>query len=426
MPERDSPAGHSARLLRGLLWAGVILAPVAGAVVLLGGTGNSVRFGILLTAVSVVLVGASVLIRSDPVLLRIDVEDRVAEEVDRLRRGLITELAGHASAAPDPNRPPLTEHRAPGRPLAIDRDQQPGHDGEHTMGFGPNGRGRQGNFVEQPGFETPPAPQNVPAPQGFAGPHDFAGPQGFDEPTTYGPGPQGFDSGFDEQPSGFFDDYAQPDDGPQHAPEPPLPPRPAGGRAVVSGSARPMSPGAPAGRASAAVPISSASAAVPAASAAVPAAAVVPPRGAASVPPAAAGTARVAAAAVVPPAGAGAVYGSGGHPVTRPAPAYGHPEAVNGDFGYAPHDNGYDYGPDDGNGYGPKYGTGYGPDDGNRYGPKSGTGFEPGTGGFRPTPDDPAQYQARRHRPSANDTNVGSLADFANMPGYRDEAPGNW
>ncbi|HWS36425.1 MAG TPA: hypothetical protein VN408_27285, partial [Actinoplanes sp.] len=36
-----------------------------------------------------------------------------------------------------------------------------------------------------------------------------------------------------------------------------------------------------------------------------------------------------------------------------------------------------------------------------------------------------AQYKARRHRPSANDTNVGTLADFANMPGY-DRSQNNW
>ena len=36
MPERDPETGHSSRLLRGLIWAGVLLAPLAAAVVLLG------------------------------------------------------------------------------------------------------------------------------------------------------------------------------------------------------------------------------------------------------------------------------------------------------------------------------------------------------------------------------------------------------
>jgi hypothetical protein len=36
-------------------------------------------------------------------------------------------------------------------------------------------------------------------------------------------------------------------------------------------------------------------------------------------------------------------------------------------------------------------------------------------------PETSAEYKARRHRPSANDTNVGTLADFANYPGYSNQ-----
>ena len=63
MPERDTETGHSSRLLRGLIWAGVLLAPLAAAIVLLGDSSGSVRFAVLLIAVSVALIGASVLIR---------------------------------------------------------------------------------------------------------------------------------------------------------------------------------------------------------------------------------------------------------------------------------------------------------------------------------------------------------------------------
>jgi len=93
MPDRDPDAGHSARLLRGLIWTGVLLAPLAAAIVLLGHSSGSVRFAVLLIAVSVVLIGASVLIRSDPVLQRMHVEDRLAEEVDALRADLRAEFA---------------------------------------------------------------------------------------------------------------------------------------------------------------------------------------------------------------------------------------------------------------------------------------------------------------------------------------------
>src|SRR3954470_15939923 len=92
MPERDTETGHSSRLLRGLIWAGVLLAPLAAAVVLLGQSSGSVRFAVLLIAVSVVLIGASVLIRNDPVLQRMHVEDRVSEEIQTLRRDLRAEF----------------------------------------------------------------------------------------------------------------------------------------------------------------------------------------------------------------------------------------------------------------------------------------------------------------------------------------------
>jgi hypothetical protein len=106
MSDRDPAAGHSARLLRGLVWTGVLLAPAAAVVVLLGGSSQSVRFAVLLLAVSVVLVGASILIRTDPVLRRMDIEDRVAEEVAALRSELRAEFArGPAGAVPAVPRP---------------------------------------------------------------------------------------------------------------------------------------------------------------------------------------------------------------------------------------------------------------------------------------------------------------------------------
>ena len=101
MPDREPVAGHSSRLLRGLLWAGVLLAPLAAAIVFLGGSAGSVRFAVLLVAISVVMVGASVLIRNDPSLQRMDVEDRVAEEVAALRREMRAEF-GQSGGRPAP------------------------------------------------------------------------------------------------------------------------------------------------------------------------------------------------------------------------------------------------------------------------------------------------------------------------------------
>jgi hypothetical protein len=103
MPDREAlkepTGGPSARLLRALIWAGVSLAPVAAVVVvLLGATDAAERFAIVLIAACVVLIGASMLVRSDPVLLAMDVEDRVAAEVDALRDGLREEFAAAARA----------------------------------------------------------------------------------------------------------------------------------------------------------------------------------------------------------------------------------------------------------------------------------------------------------------------------------------
>lgn len=98
MSERHPDEQHSARLLRALIWGGVGLAPVAAISVLVGDGTGSIRFAVLLIAVCVVLLGASLLIRNDPVLLKMDVEDRVAAEVDSLRGELREEIAAAARA----------------------------------------------------------------------------------------------------------------------------------------------------------------------------------------------------------------------------------------------------------------------------------------------------------------------------------------
>lgn len=63
-----------------------------------------------------------------------------------------------------------------------------------------------------------------------------------------------------------------------------------------------------------------------------------------------------------------------------------------------------------------KSGTVYGAarEDGNAYGPDplDGRGYEAGQGTGDPN------YRGRRHRPSANDTNVGSIEDFASYGGW--------
>ncbi|WP_433792480.1 hypothetical protein [Actinoplanes sp. CA-252034] len=65
---------------------------------------------------------------------------------------------------------------------------------------------------------------------------------------------------------------------------------------------------------------------------------------------------------------------------------------------------------------------------GTQYGrPESPDGDFGATNGYAggTDPETSAQYKARRHRPSANDTNVGTLADFAGYPGY-DSGQNDW
>nr|BFE67335.1 hypothetical protein GCM10020092_006360 [Actinoplanes digitatis] len=118
MPDRDPEAQQSARLITALIWVGVVVAPVAALIALLSG---SARFAVLLLAVCVVLMGASMLIRNDPVLHRMDVEDRVAAEVDKLRERFREEIAAAARATGhrvQVLQDEITRLRAAGSPVA--------------------------------------------------------------------------------------------------------------------------------------------------------------------------------------------------------------------------------------------------------------------------------------------------------------------
>jgi hypothetical protein len=98
MPDPDADEQRSARLLTALVWGGVALTPIAVLVALIGSGDGSLRFAVLLLAVSIVLIGSSMLIRNDPTLLRLDLDDRVAEAVDAVREEMRDEIAAAARA----------------------------------------------------------------------------------------------------------------------------------------------------------------------------------------------------------------------------------------------------------------------------------------------------------------------------------------
>jgi hypothetical protein len=382
MPDRDPVAGQNSRLLRGLLWAGVVLAPLAAAVVLLGASSGSVRFAVLLMAVSVVLIGASVLIRSDPVLHRMDVEERVAEQVAALKRELRAEFAGGAGAGGGSG--PVRGALRGGPPPPVMAQPPVEGSGFFQDDFRP----------EDDPFAREPEPMGAP----MGGPHmggQMSAPRmgpPMEVPPMGGPQVGGQMGGPRMGP-------------PMEAPQ-------MGGPPVGAGQMG--------GRAS--VPVAAASASVRPAPPSQP---VAPrQRGAASIPPPPP-TPPVPASA--PPRAAAAV---------RPGTEYGRPEAPAADFGYA-EQSGEVYG----NTYGgaTTYGAGndeYAQDSGydnDAYG-RSGdiygqngelydSGGYPEADGYgyagpaKPVSGDP-NYRARRHRPSANDTNIGSLEDFAEYGGY--------
>ncbi|MFF5295454.1 hypothetical protein [Paractinoplanes globisporus] len=486
MPERDPETGHSSRLLRGLIWAGVLLAPVAAAVVLLGQSSASVRFAVLLVAVSVVLIGASVLIRSDPVLQRAHIEDRVAEEVESLRADLRAEFRRGGPApvtqsdnsgffgdapmmAPDDDPFPAAPRRAPAPAFAGDgRAAVPTPDSGFAI------PGRVAAAAGGPGFGSG-GRAAVPAPDGAGG---RAAVQAAD--PGFGSGGRGADPGFG---SGGRAAVPSPDSGFGN-----------GGRAAVSGGRREpgaisggrREPGAVSGGGREPGTVSGdrrepgggrrepgvTSGARPAAAAG--AGPIPQPRGAAAVRPGGTqygraemldgdfgasngysesapngyparggtygsaageyGSASAAGPAYDQPAYDQAAYDQPAYdepPYGQPA-GYGSGEYGSGDYGYARPGDGYgpsngydDYRP--GNGSGRVSPGGYGPvDDG--YGgyssphadpDASGYGLDGGYDGSEPGGD--PNYKARRHRPSANDTNVGTMADFASYGGWSDE-----
>jgi hypothetical protein len=98
MPDPDPDEQRSARLLPALVWGGVALAPIAVLVALIGGGTGSLRFAVLLLAVAVVLIGSSVLIRNDPTLLRLDLDERLAQGIEAAREEIRDEIAAAARA----------------------------------------------------------------------------------------------------------------------------------------------------------------------------------------------------------------------------------------------------------------------------------------------------------------------------------------
>lgn len=98
MPNRDdddeSRAGRP--LLKVLFWAGVAIAPVAMALLLLADGNGPLRIAAVLAILSVVLIGLSVALRGDAEAVRVSMEDALAEEIDNLHKDVRKDIASAA------------------------------------------------------------------------------------------------------------------------------------------------------------------------------------------------------------------------------------------------------------------------------------------------------------------------------------------
>ncbi len=110
-PESDDERPNG-RLLTGLFWAGVGLAPVAALVLLLGDGNGSLRFAVVLAVLAVVLIGLSIALRPNAESVRLDLEDMVLDEVDGLREDIRKDIATAAHAT----------HKAFGEKLQVLQD----------------------------------------------------------------------------------------------------------------------------------------------------------------------------------------------------------------------------------------------------------------------------------------------------------------
>jgi hypothetical protein len=85
MPASGAQDVRRGRLLQGIFWGGIGLAPLAILVLLFGHGSGSLRVAVILAVLTVVMIAVSVVLRPSVELVRVDIEERVLDEVDRVR-----------------------------------------------------------------------------------------------------------------------------------------------------------------------------------------------------------------------------------------------------------------------------------------------------------------------------------------------------
>ncbi len=85
MPASHPPDVRRAQVPQGLFWVGIVLAPVAVLILLFGQSVGSLRVAVVLAVITIVLLAVSIAMRPSVEMLRVDIEHRVLDEVERVR-----------------------------------------------------------------------------------------------------------------------------------------------------------------------------------------------------------------------------------------------------------------------------------------------------------------------------------------------------
>src|SRR3712207_5978911 len=102
MPASENRAERrTGRLLVGLFWIGVAIAPGAALLLLFGDDTRSLRLAVVLAVLAIVLIGLSITLRQGAEAARTETEELLYSEMDGLRDDLREDIAAAARATRD-------------------------------------------------------------------------------------------------------------------------------------------------------------------------------------------------------------------------------------------------------------------------------------------------------------------------------------
>jgi hypothetical protein len=85
MPANPPPEVRRGKLLHGLFWGGMALAPIAVLILLFGQSAGALRVAVTLAVLTIVMLAISIAMRPSVEMLRVDIEHRVLDEIERVR-----------------------------------------------------------------------------------------------------------------------------------------------------------------------------------------------------------------------------------------------------------------------------------------------------------------------------------------------------